>query len=350
MSYDYTIVGAGLFGATVARELTDKGKKCLVVERREYVGGNCHTREVDGIQVHWHGPHSFHTNDEGVWRYVNRFAEWTEYQYRVKSKCRGELFGFPINLETFDVLYGASTPDEANRKLDEMRVPCEYPANFEEAALAAMGADLYFRFVHGYTAKQWGCDPSKLPASLMGRVPIRMTWDDRYFTDRWQGVPADGYTAMIDRMLDGIEVKLGEEYKGSTTTRLIWTGCIDEFFGHVHGELEYRSLRFDHERRFGDAQGIATINYPDAQIPYTRTLEHKHYGWQTSDKTVVTTETPCADGEPYYPMIGAEHRARYEKYAAIPTDVIFAGRCGSYRYVNMDETVRNALDLARGLV
>jgi len=355
--YDYVIVGAGFFGATCAHELSRRGCKVLVLDRRDHIGGNCYTECVEGIPVHKHGAHIFHTNDERIWRYVNRFANFRQYCHRVKVSSEGRLLSFPINLMTLHQLWRVKTPEEAEKRLAEERVPCENPRNLEEWCLSAIGRELYQTFIEGYTAKQWGRPPRELPASIVRRIPVRLSMDDSYFDDRFVGIPEEGYTPIFGRMLDGIEVRTGcdffEDRKAfERLGRVIFTGKIDEYFDYRFGELEYRSLRFEEELVDGDFQGCAVVNYTDADVPHTRIIEHKHLYGIYSPKSVITREFPDSyeiGKEPYYPIAGEKGKALYERYKELPAETIFGGRCGRYVYWDMHQAIGAALTLVEKL-
>ncbi len=356
-NYDYVIVGAGFFGAVCAHELTRRNRRVLVLDRRNHVGGNCYTEVVHGIPVHRYGAHIFHTNDRRIWEYVNGFAEFRPYCHRVKVRHGERLFSFPINLLTLHQLWGVRSPEEAERKLASVREPIAEPRNMEEWCLATVGREIYETFVYGYSCKQWGREPKDLPATIIRRIPVRLSFDDSYFDDAYVGIPVDGYSPIFERMLDGIEVLLdcdffadraGFERMGT----VIFTGMIDEYFGFRHGPLEYRSLRFEDEVVDGDFQGAPVVNYADKDVPFTRIIEHKHFHGIESDQSVITREYPDnyeAGKEPYYPVGDARNRALYEKYRAIPTDTLFGGRCGRYVYWDMHQAIGAALTLARGL-
>jgi UDP-galactopyranose mutase len=351
--YDTIIVGAGFFGATCAHELARRGQRVLVLDKRSHIGGNCYTEPVEGIPVHRYGAHIFHTNDERIWRYVNGFAHFRQYCHRVKVSHGGRLLSFPINLMTLHQLWGVSTPEEAERRFEEQRVPIENPRNMEEWCLATIGPDLYETFIRGYTAKQWGREPKDLPASIVRRIPVRLNFDDSYFDDRFVGIPEEGYTPIFERMLEGIEVRTGCDFFEDRDTferlgRVIFTGMIDAYFDYRFGPLEYRSLRFESEVVEGDFQGCAVVNYTERDVPFTRILEHKHFHGVHSPKSVITREYPDAyeiGREPYYPIADEANKVRYEQYREIPTDTIFGGRCGRYVYWDMHQAIGAALTL-----
>jgi UDP-galactopyranose mutase len=359
--YDYLVVGAGLFGAVFAREATDAGKRCLVIDRRKHVAGNCHTEERLGISVHKYGPHVFHTSSERIWAYVRRFATFNHFVNRPKVCYREHVYSFPINLMTLQQVFGVRTPGEAVALVASLTRGHEDgpKESLRDWAVAQLGRQLYEMFIEGYTAKQWGRDPALLPASIIKRVPVRFTFDDNYYDDRFQGVPLGGYTTMVGRMLEGIEVRLGTDYFESRpafdrlAAHVVYTGPIDRYFEFRFGRLEYRSLRFEEEVVSGDFQGNAVVNYTERDVPYTRITEHKHFEHSTAQRSVITREYPQTfDGrnEPYYPVADAGNQSVYERYAAcaagVAADVTFGGRLGSYRYYDMHQVVAQALSAA----
>jgi UDP-galactopyranose mutase len=360
------IVGSGFFGAVCARELTDAGVTCLVIERRPHIGGNCFTRfdAEAGCHEHMYGPHIFHTDSEAIWKYVNRFATFNHFVNRPRVFYRGRMFSFPINLLTLHQLFGTSTPEEAQRELDRRRVRDVDVSSVEGWTLSTVGRELYEVFIEGYTTKQWQRPPSQLPASIVRRVPIRLTFDDNYFTDRYQGVPVGGYSALFDRLLAGVHCEMNVEFLSDRDEWLrkfdtvIYTGPIDAFFGYERGALEYRTLRFERERMpVRDYQGNAIINYTDAQVPYTRVIEHKHFDLNlSSDHTLVTREFPVAwsvGDEPYYPVCTPDNQQRYAAYQEwanlLRGKVIFGGRLGAYQYYDMHQVIGAALATVKRL-
>lgn len=359
--YDYVIVGAGLFGASFARIMKERGKKCLVIDKRESVGGNIATENIAGIEVHKFGAHIFHTSDKRVWEFVNRFAEFNNFINSPIANYKGKLFSLPFNMYTFYALWGVRTAAEAHAIIDAQRAETGItePKNLEEKALMSVGADVYNTLIKGYTEKQWGRDCKYLPAFIIGRVPLRFTFDNNYFNDRYQGIPIGGYTAMIKNMLDGIDVVLGADYfadrkkwDGMGDT-VLYTGEIDRYFDYRFGELEYRSLRFETEVLDAeDFQSNAVVNYTDFETPYTRIIEHKHFDkTQSSEKTVITREYPQQyekGREPYYPVNNEQNNALYEKYRALAAEqknVLFGGRLAGYKYYDMDDTVAAVFEL-----
>jgi len=360
--YDILVVGSGLFGSVFAHEARRKGKHVLVIDKRSHFGGNCFSEKREGIDVHVYGPHIFHTSDDRVWKFMNQFTDFNSFVMRPKVNFDGRIFSFPINMMTLHQLWGVNTPEEARKKLDQVRVPCENPRNLEEWILSQVGSEVYETFIYGYTTKQWMRDPKDLPASIIKRLPIRLTYDDNYFNDTYQGIPKNGYTEIFKHMLQGCDIALGEDYFANRdkwnamAKTIVYTGKIDEYFNFCHGELEYRSLRFEHETQEGDYQGNAVINYASKVVPYTRITEHMHF---TPDrlgklnKTIYTKEYPIEwnRGEtPYYP-IGDEKNTRtyleYKDLAEKETKVVFGGRLAEYKYYDMHQIVGSALKKSR---
>lgn len=361
MMYDYLIVGAGLFGSVFAHEMTARGKHCLVIDRRSHIGGNCFTESIEGINIHRYGAHIFHTSDRRVWDYVNQFAEFNNFINAPIAIYNDELYNLPFNMNTFSRMWGVKSPEEAKRVIDEQISSLDIgePQNLEEQALLLVGRDVYEKLVKGYTEKQWGRPCKELPAFLIKRLPLRFTFDNNYFTDRWQGIPIGGYTQIFEKLLSGCDVRLETDYSAVKNqiraAKTVWTGRIDEFFGGCFGSLEYRSLRFETEALdCPDWQGNAVVNYTSAEVPFTRIIEHKHFEFGTQPKTVISREYPVewADGaEPFYPINNERNNALYGQYkrlAADRTDVIFGGRLGEYRYYDMDKVIAAALSAARG--
>ena len=358
--YDYLIVGAGLFGSVFAHEATEAGKTCLVIDRREHIGGNCYTYEDEGIQVHKYGAHIFRTSDRRVWDYINRFAEFNNFINTPIANYHGEIYNMPFNMNTFSKMWGISTPDEARRIIESQRKEIEgEPRNLEEKAISLVGRDIYEKLVKGYTEKQWGRKCDQLPSSIIRRLPVRLTYNNNYYNDRFQGIPIGGYTAIIEKMLAGADIALGEDYTEdperfrSQVKRVIYTGPIDEYYGFCYGNLEYRALRFETERFDKDNyQGVAVVNYTDAETPYTRIIEHKHFEFGEQPTTIISREYPMdwhPGIEPYYPINDERNQKLYDRYAALASeegDIVFAGRLGSYQYTDMQDTIKDALRLA----
>lgn len=356
--YDFLIVGAGLYGAVFAQQAHAAGKRCLVIDRRAHIGGNAFTREVENINVHEYGAHIFHTGDRDVWAYVNRFAEFNHYIHSPIANYRGELYNLPFNMNTFHQMWGVRTPAEARAMVERQRAEhgVEAPRNLQEQAIRLVGIDIYEKLIKGYTQKQWGRPCTELPAFIIRRLPVRWTFDNNYFNDPYQGIPKGGYTALIARMLEGIEVRLGIDFlAGRGALRrlartIVYTGSIDAFFGYRLGALDYRSLRFETEVLDTDNyQGNAVVNYTDAQTPYTRIIEHKHFAFGAQPKTVITREYASAwrhGDEPYYPVNDEKNEKLYAAYAALARaegDTLFGGRLGGYRYYDMDQVIARAL-------
>lgn len=361
MKYDYLIVGAGLFGAVFAREAMNRGKTCLVLDRRDHVGGNIYTEKVEDIQVHRYGAHIFHTSDKKVWDYINQYAEFNNYINSPVAVYKNELYNLPFNMNTFSRMWNIRTPKEA-REIIEGQIAdlhIEEPRNLEEQALSLVGRDVYEKLVKGYTEKQWGRDCKDLPAFIIRRLPLRFTYDNNYFNDRYQGIPMGGYTRIIEKLLEGAEVRTGVDYLKERETyecaagKIVFTGMIDEYYGYRLGALEYRSVRFETEVLDCDNyQGNAVVNYTDREVPYTRIIEHKHFEFGTQKKTVISREYSSewkVGDEPYYPVNDEKNSGLYEKYASLAAgedNVIFGGRLGAYRYYDMDKVIASALELA----
>ena len=357
--YDYLIVGAGLYGAVFARELTQRGKSCLVIDRRNHVAGNIYTEKMAGINVHKYGAHIFHTSDREVWEYVNQFAEFNNYVNSPLAVYRDELYNLPFNMNTFSKMWGIRTPKEARQMIERQvaELGITEPQNLEEQALSLVGTDVYTKLIKGYTEKQWGRDCRELPAFIIRRLPCRFTYDNNYFNDRWQGIPIGGYTQMVEKMLEGADVLLQTDYfdlireQAEIAHTVVYTGCIDEFFGYRLGALKYRSVRFETEELPEENyQGNAVVNYTDREVPYTRVIEHKHFEFGKQPTTVISREYSAEwkpGLEPYYPVNDAENSALYAQYqqlAAQQENVIFGGRLGQYRYYDMDKVIRAAMD------
>jgi UDP-galactopyranose mutase len=369
--YDYLIVGAGLFGAVFAYEMTKRGKKCFVIDKRKTIGGNIYTENVKGIPVHKYGAHIFHTSDSQIWEYVNQFAVFNHFVNSPIAVYRDELYNLPFNMNTFSKMWGIRTPSEAKAIIQEQRAAYQIdePQNLEEQALSLAGRDVYEKLIRGYTEKQWGRDCKELPAFILKRVPLRFIYDNNYFTDRYQGIPEGGYTQIVEKLLAGIPVMLETSFQdfmpnhsqadgltassGDQFDRILYTGMIDEFFDYQLGELPYRSLRFEHELMEGteNYQGNAVVNYTEKEIPYTRIIEHKHFVFGTQPDTVVTKEYPASwqrGDEPFYPInddFGNRLYAQYQALAQNVPNVLFGGRLGQYRYYDMDKVIRSALDM-----
>ena len=359
MKYEYLIAGAGLFGAVFAHEMTLRGKKCLVVEKRSHIGGNVYTREQSGIQVHQYGAHIFHTSRKDIWNYVNQFAEFNQYINSPIAVYHDELYNLPFNMNTFSRMWNVRTPAEAQAKIREQveSLHITEPKNLEEQALSLVGRDVYEKLVKGYTEKQWGRDCKDLPAFIIKRLPVRLTYDNNYFNDRFQGIPIGGYTQIVEQLLKGSDVLLNTDYFSfakdhpDAAERTLFTGRIDAFYGCRFGALAYRSLRFETEELpMENYQGNAVVNYTAREVPYTRIIEHKHFEFGTQPTTIITREYPAEwhDGaEPYYPVNDAANNALYERYASLAAKeehVLFGGRLGQYKYYDMDKVIAAALE------
>ena len=355
--YDLLVVGSGLFGAIIAFEARSSGKSVLVLEKRDHIGGNCYTKNIDGINVHVYGAHIFRTSTPSVWRYMQQFCEFNNFVNSPIANFHGELYNLPFNMNTFHALWGAVTPDEAKATIEAQRVPCDQPKNLEEHILNFAGKDIYEKLVKGYTEKQWGKPCHELPASIMRRIPLRFIYDNNYFNDRYQGIPMGGYTAIFEKMLEGCDVELNSDYLMNKATydalahQVVYTGTIDSYFDYQFGPLEYRALRFEHDRvETSNVQGVAVMNFTDAETPYTRIIEHKHFEFGRQETSVVSREYPqqwTPGSEPYYPMEDAENLAKYDRYLALSkreSKVHFGGRLGEYRYYDMQDTVKSALE------
>ncbi|MDR2178120.1 MAG: UDP-galactopyranose mutase [Treponema sp.] len=361
---DYLIVGAGLFGAAFARRAADSGKKCLVVERRAHIGGNAYTETRNGIRVHRYGAHIFHTNNSAVWSFVRQFAEFNHYIHSPIANYQGEIYNLPFNMNTFYKMWGVTTPEQARERINQQRQDCYTPdpANLEQQALNMAGRDIYEKLIKGYTEKQWGRPCRELPPFIIQRLPLRFTYDNNYFNAKYQGIPAGGYTAMVEKMLDGIEVRLETDYLrdrelyNRMAGRVIYTGPIDAYFNYSLGALAYRHIRFDIQTlRQSNFQGCAVVNYTDSLTPYTRIIEHKHFEFDTREETVISYEYSGEwrpGMEPYYPVEDRQNRELYLRYRELARGekkTLFGGRLGTYRYYDMDQVIEQALDTFQNL-
>lgn len=361
--YDYLIVGAGLFGSVVAQKLTQANKKCLVIDRRNHIGGNCYTENINGINVHKYGAHIFRTSDKKIWEYICQFAEMNNFINSPIANYHGEIYNLPFNMNTFNKMWGVVTPKEAKAVIKEQQKKYIGEGdNLETHIIKMVGYDIYVKLVKGYTEKQWGRSCRDLPKDIIRRLPIRFTYDNNYFNDRYQGIPIGGYTSIFEKMLSGCEVKLGIDYLmyrdklSRTADKIIFTGNIDAFFNYCFGELEYRSLRFENKiLDCSNYQGVAVVNYTDRETPYTRVIEHKHFEFGTQKNTVITYEYPLdwnRNIEPYYPINDVENQKLYDKYLILAqkqSKVIFGGRLGEYKYYDMQDTIKSALKLVNKL-
>jgi len=362
--YNYLIVGAGLYGSVVGHELTKKGKSCLVIDRRDHIAGNIYCEKMEGINVHKYGAHIFHTSNKDVWDYINQFAEFNHYINSPVAIYKNELYNLPFNMNTFSKMWGIKTPQEAKDMIAKQvaETGITEPKNLEEQALSLAGKDVYEKLVRGYTEKQWGRDCKDLPAFIIKRLPFRFTYDNNYFNDRYQGIPIGGYTAIIEKMLEGCEVLTGVDFfefrKGhpDIAEKIIFTGMIDEYFDYQFGALEYRSVRFEMEvLECENYQGNAVVNYTEREVPYTRVIEHKHFEFGKQSKTVISREYSSewkVGMEPYYPVNDEKNNALFEQYKALAAkeeNVIFGGRLGNYKYYDMDKVIEAALDAVKNL-
>ena len=359
MKYDYLIVGAGLFGAVFAYEATKKGKKCLVIDKRDHIAGNIYTKETENINVHQYGAHIFHTSDRKIWDYVNSFADFNNYINSPVAVYKDELYNLPFNMNTFSKMWNIKTPSEAKaiieKQIEELNIT--EPQNLEEQALSLVGTDVYEKLIKGYTEKQWGRDCKELPAFIIKRLPLRFTYDNNYFNDRYQGIPIGGYTKIVEKMLEGSDVLLDTDYfefikdNEGIADKVLFTGMIDEYYDFCYGHLEYRTVRFETEVIDCDNyQGNAVVNYTDREVPYTRIIEHKHFEFGKQEKTIISREysTEWEPGmEPYYPVNNERNNDLFEKYKALADKeekVIFGGRLGNYKYYDMDKVIIAALE------
>lgn len=356
MKYDYMVVGAGIFGATFAQQAKEKGKNILIVDRRGHIGGNVYTENRNGVTVHVYGSHIAHSDKKDVWDYMNRFVSFNNYRHKGMVNFRGKMLSFPINLLTMSQLWGVQTPEEARKKVEEEKIPCENPKNMEEWCLSVIGKTLYETFIEGYSTKQWNKHPRKLSASIAKRLPFRYTFNDDYFHDlTYQGIPVGGYTRMVENMLDGIKVELGVDFLTiknkwkDYAKNLVFCGGIDNYFDFQFGELEYRSLRWEHEEMRGDFQGHSCINYTASEVPFTRIIEHKHFEKLECENTIVSREYSVdwlENKDPYYPINNDRNNKLYKKYRNLvknETNVTISGRLGSYKYLDMDDTISMSL-------
>lgn len=366
MTYDYLVVGAGLYGAVFAQQAKEKGKKVLVIDKRNHVAGNVYTEDVEGIHVHKYGAHIFHTNDQTVWDYITRFATFNRFTNSPVANYKGELYSLPFNMYTFNKMWGVVTPQQAEEKISEQKTKAGItePQNLEEQAISLVGMDIYEKLVKGYTEKQWGRPCRELPAFIIKRLPVRLTFDNNYFNARYQGIPMGGYTKMVEHMLDGMEVRLGVDYLAEKDSydalakKVVYTGPIDAYFDYKLGALEYRSVRFENEVfDIPNYQGNAAVNYTDAETPWTRIIEHKWFEFGKDDdgndipKTVISREYSSewkVGDEPYYPVNDEKNGALYQQYKMLAekeTSIIFGGRLGEYKYYDMDAVIASALSM-----
>ena len=357
MHYDYLIVGAGLFGACFAHEMYGRGKRCLLIDKRDHIAGNIYTEESMGIQVHKYGAHIFHTSDKEIWDYIGQFAEFNNYINSPIAVYKDELYNLPFNMNTFSKMFGISTPKQAAEVLAKQRAEIKgEPKNLEEQAISLVGRDVYTKLIKGYTEKQWGRDCSELPAFIIKRLPVRFTYDNNYFNDRYQGIPIGGYNKLIEKLLEGIDTRLDTDFLkdrealSALADTVVYTGPIDQYYDYRFGKLEYRSLRFENELLdCENYQGVAVMNYTDEKTKFTRIIEHKHFEFGTQEKTYITREYPSEwqEGmEPYYPVNDEKNQSLYSKYSDLSngeSNIIFGGRLAEYKYYDMDKVIASAL-------
>lgn len=356
--YDYLIVGAGLFGSIFSYEANKRGKRCLLLEKRDHVGGNIYSQNIEGINVHKYGAHIFHTSNREVWDYINKFSDFNRYTNSPVAIYKNELYNMPFNMNTFNKLWGVKTPAEAKAKIADQLAESKIdePKNLEEQAIRLVGKDIYEKLVKGYTEKQWGTRATELPAFIIKRLPVRFTYDNNYFNDKYQGIPIGGYTKIIEKMLEGIEVRLNTDFFENReefehlADKVVFTGMIDKFYDYKFGTLEYRSLKFEHEiLNEENHQGNAVVNYTEYEVPYTRIIEHKHFEYGTQPKTIITREYPTKwnkGDDPYYPINNEKNNRIYDKYKKLADNeknIIFGGRLAEYKYYDMHNIIEHAL-------
>jgi UDP-galactopyranose mutase len=362
--YDYVIVGSGFFGSICARELTDNGFKCLVIESRNHIGGNCYTENQDNINIHTYGPHIFHTSDDEVWEWINQYVKFNNFSLRPIANYKGEIYSLPFNMWTFNKLWNVITPQEAQDMIKTQSMDIDEPKNLEEQAIKLVGIDVYEKLIKGYTTKQWRKNPKDLPKEIIKRLPVRFTYDNNYFNDKYQGIPIGGYTQIFEKLLDGIDVKLNVDYFDNKeqwddiTKNVIYTGPIDRYYDYQFGELEYKTTKFEHKKVYSqNFQGVVMVNYTDVNVPYTRIIEHKHFENTETDISWITFEYPTEYNskttEPYYPVNDFENNLKYTKYKELSesqTKVIFGGRLAQYKYFDMHQVIKSALNTVRTLI
>lgn len=357
--YDYLIVGAGFYGSICAHELIKSGYKVLVIDNRNHIGGNCYTENRNGVNIQIYGAHIFHTSNKEIWDWINQFAEFNSYRHHVLATYKDEIYSLPFSMFTFNKLWGINSPEEAQKIINQQSLNVEDPSNLEEQALKFVGVDVYEKLIKGYTSKQWMKDPKDLPKEIIKRLPIRFTWDNNYFFDKYQGIPNGGYTQIFDKLLDGIDVQLNTDYfvdKLPSHKKVIYTGPIDKYFNYKHGKLEYKTVRFEHQHlNTPNYQGVAVMNYTDSNIPFTRVIEHKHFESPQTDTTWITHEFPqeyiAEVTEPFYPVNDNLNNNIFAKYKAeavkIKDKVIFGGRLGEYKYYDMHQVIESALSFIK---
>lgn len=359
-SFDYLIVGAGFFGSICAHELTKRGKRVCVIDARNHIGGNCYTEERDSIHLHMYGPHIFHTSNEEVWKWINQFVQFNQFTFRPVANYKGEIYSLPFNMFTFAKLWNITLPEEARAIIAEQAASIkEAPRNLEEQAIQLVGTDVYQKLIKGYTQKQWGKDPKELPASIIKRLPVRFTYDNNYFNDKYQGIPIGGYTQLFSKLLEGIELRLNTDYFKDPLPEhqfVIYTGPIDQYYQYQFGKLEYKTQEFQHEFKADtpNYQGTPMMNFTDVEVPYTRIIEHKHFEENTTTHTWISKEFPveykAGKSEPYYPVNDAANNALYAQYKALADQeerVFFGGRLAEYKYYDMHQVIASALSFIR---
>jgi UDP-galactopyranose mutase len=357
MKYDYVIVGSGFFGSICAYELNKIGYRCLVLEKRDHIGGNCYTEKLDDINIHTYGPHIFHTSNEEVWNWINQFVKFNNFILNPVANYKGEIYSLPFNMWTFSKIWGVTHPSQVKDIIDSKNSIIKEPTNLEEQAIKLVGEEIYEKLIKGYTAKQWRKDPALLPKEIIKRLPVRLTYNNNYFNDKYQGIPIGGYTQVFEKLLSGIEIKLGidylkeKEYWNSLGKKVIYTGPIDSFYDHQFGELEYKTTKFEHSRlEIENYQGTAVMNFTDIETPYTRVIEHKHFEFGEHPYTWITHEYPveykASTSEPYYPVNDIENNEKYKKYKHLAdkeNDILFGGRLAEYKYYDMHQVIESAL-------
>lgn len=360
--YDYLIVGAGLFAATFAHQAKQKGKRCLVIDKRPHIGGNVYCENIQGINVHQYGAHIFHTDNEEIWRYVNSFVTFNRYTHAPVANYQGEIYNLPFNMNTFNKLWGVITPQQARDKIEQQKLIAGIndPENLQQQAIFLVGMDIYNKLIKGYTEKQWGRSATQLPPFIIKRLPVRFTYDNNYFNEQYQGIPQGGYNVIIEKMLQGVDIKLSTDFFPNRSDltkisrKIVFTGMIDEFYNYRFGILEYRSLKFEHQLLdCRNHQGVSVINYTEKKIPYTRVIEHKHFEYGDQDQTVITREYPTEwkkGDEPYYPINDNKNNKlfnNYKKLAEKEQNIIFGGRLGNYKYYDMHQVIEAALEVSK---
>jgi len=359
--YDYIIVGSGFFGSICAYELSKKGYKCLILEKRDHIGGNCFTEKRDNINIHTYGAHIFHTSNEEVWKWINQFVSFNNYRHHVLANFKREIYSLPFSMWTFSKMWNITTPEEARKIIQSQSLTNEAPKNLEEQALSLVGTDVYNKLIKGYTTKQWKKDPKELPKEIIKRLPVRFNYDNNYFNDKYQGIPIGGYTQIFEKLLEGIEVKLGvdylndKEYWNNQAEKIIYTGPIDAYYDYKFGELEYKTTKFEHTKLdIDNYQGTAVMNFTDINVPYTRIIEHKHFEFGTQPCTWITYEYPteykAKETEPYYPVNDTENNCKYSQYKELADkeeNIIFGGRLAEYKYYDMYQVIESALNFIK---